>query len=152
VRREFLSGLKVIIAMSNAGDMDLEARVLSGLAAESSSSRYGLPFLGDNAFLPDRIEAVASPSLITWRDGGESPARISCSGVSWYEKLDAETTKAEPRAARLTLQIDRADMSKTRSDLFAPGDPIDPESSPPQNAWVTIESITAPKPEKKPRK
>jgi CRISPR-associated protein Cas5t len=85
---------------------------------------YGLPFLGDNAFLIDKIEVR------------EGPVR-----AHWYRRVGSEAeTGAIPRSTRLTTWVDRQDMSKTRYDLFAPGD--DPEeddaANPDWAAWTAI--------------
>src|SRR5947209_665819 len=47
VRREFLTGLRAIIALDS--NPDLEDRVRRGLRGEFNVRRYGLPFLGANA-------------------------------------------------------------------------------------------------------
>jgi CRISPR-associated protein Cas5t len=102
VRRELLSGLRAVIAIR--GNDDLSDRVRRGLAGEFTSGRYGIPFLGDNAFLPDRLELVAEPGP-----------------VRWFERITPESDVGiRPRATRLTVQIDRADLSRTMSALFAP--------------------------------
>ena len=120
VRREFLSDLRAVIALD--GNTELENRIRAGLRNEFSGDRYGVPFLGDNAFLLDRLEEVAWPTT-----------RFE---TNWYEKLGSETIQARPRATRLTILIDRADLSKTQSALFAPM----PESSTkvPDSAWSSI--------------
>ena len=117
VRRELLVGLRAVIALD--GSADLEDRVRRGAAGESSARRYGLPFLGDNAFLPDRID-VADPI---------PPAH-------WYERVTAGEEKVRPRTTRLTVLIDRADMSRTRSDLYAPTDKASADI--PTLAWTEL--------------
>jgi CRISPR-associated protein Cas5t len=123
VRREFLSDLRAIVVLD--GPPDLEDAVCRGLRGEGRADRYGVPFLGDNSFLLDRLEAIAWPS-----DRFQT--------VRWYEQIEAEATKARPRATRLTILIDRADMSKTESALFAPTDPLSVDEPPPPGAWVAI--------------
>jgi CRISPR-associated protein Cas5t len=139
VRREFLSELRAVIALD--GNPDLEDRVRRGLRNEFSADRYGVPFLGDNAFLLDRLEEVNGPH----RD---------IKAINWYEKLSSETTSARPRATRLTCLIDRADLSKTQSALFAPTVQATPPEIPPSNAaWVDIQppAVPPPPPPKKSR-
>lgn len=103
VRREFLSGLRAVIALR--GNDEFATRVRRGLAGESVSSRYGVPFLGDNAFLLDRLEEVPE----------SGPVR-------WFERISPETGGGiRQRTSRLTMLIDRADLSRTTSALFAPG-------------------------------
>ena len=123
VRREFLSDLRVLVALD--GPVDFESAVRSGLRGEGSDSRYGIPFLGDNSFLLDHLEEILRP--------GER-FRTTC----WYERIGTETTKARPRATRLTILIDRADMSKTESALFAPTEPQPADDPPPPACWAEI--------------
>jgi CRISPR-associated protein Cas5t len=122
VRREFLSQLRAVIALDAP---ELEKAVHRGLSGEGPPNRYGIPFLGDNSFLLDRLEAISGP-------------RDRCTAVSWYEQIGGETTKARSRATRLTILIDRADLSKTQSALFAPTDPFPADAPPPPSAWVEI--------------
>lgn len=119
VRREYLSGLRAIIALR--ADDDLCHRVLRGLAGDFSGQRYGVPFLGDNAFLIDRVEPL--------NDTGP---------VRWYERVVAESGSGpRDRTTRLTTLIDRADLSRTESSLYAPqAHPVDGE--PPALAWTKI--------------
>jgi CRISPR-associated protein Cas5t len=122
VRREFLSGLKALVALD--GPPEMEEAVRRGLRGEGSAERYGVPFLGDNSFLLDYLEEVALAERF--------------SSIRWYERLGKETTKARSRATRLTILIDRADLSKTQSALFAPTDPLPAAAAPPAAAWVEI--------------
>ena len=117
VRRALLSGVDGYIALR--GDSDLADRVRRGLAGEFDS-RYGLPFLGDNNFLADKINPV---DTIT-------PAH-------WYCVADETLTLADGQEpTRLTITIDRADMSRTRSKLFAPT--AQPVQAIPDTAWITV--------------
>jgi CRISPR-associated protein Cas5t len=118
VRREILVGLRALVVVD--GNADLEDRVRRGLAGELSAGRYGLPFLGDNSFLPDRIDPLASPP-----------------SAYWYERVTADARKIRPRTTRLTVWIDRAEMSRTRSELFAPT--INPSRDIPALAWTEIQ-------------
>jgi CRISPR-associated protein Cas5t len=56
VRRELLAGLDMVLGVK--GEKEVLARVLQGLKGEFNSSRYGLPFAGDNNFLFDRITPI----------------------------------------------------------------------------------------------
>ena len=116
VRRELLVSLRAIIALD--GNADLEACVRCGLLGELSSDRYGLPFLGDNAFLPDRIEILDAPP----------PSH-------WFERISEEQSTIRARTTRLTIWIDRADMSRTKSELYAPGELA---TEVPPAAWTNI--------------
>jgi CRISPR-associated protein Cas5t len=117
VRREVLVGLRAVIVV--VGDADLEASIRRGLDGERRAGCYGLPFLGDNAFLPDRIDTLDTPP----------PAH-------WYERVATNTATIRPRTTRLTEWIDRAEMSRTVSALFAPTPTATTE--PPPNAWTLI--------------
>ena len=115
VRREFLTDLRAVIGV-DADDGILD-RIRRGLAGEFP--RHGVPFLGDNNFLLDRAELRDSPI----------PAY-------WYQPVTAADTGPQPRTARLTIAIDRADLSRTTSQLFAPSS--EPSVTPPNDAWITI--------------
>lgn len=134
VRREFLSSVRAVVAIR--GDSEFEDRILRGLRGEFNADRYGIPYLGDNAYLLDRIDRIETPVP-----------------VSWFEQQAAGAAGIRDHATRLTIQIDRADLSKTRSALFAPGD-VSTSHEPPESAWVQIHSIAVPvpAPAKKPRK
>ncbi len=136
VRREFLSDLRAVIALD--GDPGIEEEIRRGLRGEVGQDRYGIPFLGDNAFLLDRLEEFRLPHR-------------QVKTIAWYEKLGAETDGARSRATRLTCVIDRADLSRTQSALFAPSAAASPELPPPPAAWVDIQppSMPAPDPPKK---
>jgi CRISPR-associated protein Cas5t len=114
-RRAFLSGLKGYICIK--ANMELESRVRSGLSGKSPRS-YGLPFLGDNNYLLSRLEPVEEPE----------PAH-------WYEQVQSET-EGLTDITRLTMAIDREDMAKTRSSLFAPIK--EPTKTIPEKAWVEV--------------
>jgi CRISPR-associated protein Cas5t len=131
VRREVLVGLRAVIAVD--GNADLEASIRRGLGGESRAGRYGLPFLGDNAFLPDRIDTLEDPQ----------PAH-------WYERVVADATTILPRTTRLTVWIDRAEMSRTTSALFAPTPTATTE--PPPNAWTSINPPAPPSSAPTPRR
>jgi CRISPR-associated protein Cas5t len=119
VRREYLLGLRAIIALR--GNVELAERVRRGLAGEFNSERYGVPFLGDNAFLVDRLEVLDQPGP-----------------VRWFERITAEAGAGiRERTARLTLLIDRADLSRTTSALFAPQSHA-VTGEPPPLAWNSI--------------
>src|SRR5262249_6767130 len=84
VRREFLADLRAIVALDfgeNEEHPDVEGRIRRALDREQPESRrgYGLPFLGDNAFLIDKIEACDEPRAALWYrrlkpEGGTMPS------------------------------------------------------------------------------
>lgn len=118
VRREFLTDLRAIVALD--GSPGLEDRVRRGLRGELNTDRYGLPFLGDNAFLLDRLEELAA-----------APE------AHWYERVtEASVDGPRPRTTRLTILIDRSELSRTTSALFAPNEM--PTSEIPDAAWTEI--------------
>lgn len=118
IRREFLTDLRAIIAVD--GNPDLEDKVRRGLRGEFNANRYGLPFLGDNAFLLDRIE--------------EKPPVPK---AHWYERVtEVSGSGPRPHTTRLTILIDRADLSRTTSALYAPAEQASAEI--PEAAWTPI--------------
>ncbi len=119
-RREFLSGLHVMLCVD--GNTELEDRVRQGLAGAFNDQRYGLPFVGDNSFLINRLTELPAEPLPACR---------------WYEQVgtDADADRV-PETARLTTWIDRADMTRTRSELFAPG--MEATNEIPEAAWQWI--------------
>ena len=120
VLRSFLSGLDAVICFRYSGLEAFKERVEAGLRGETEH-RYGLPFLGDNNFMPDRIDVLESSPPCQWfvpveAGDGESPRQ----GVG-----------------RLTVTIDRRDSSRTRSRLFGPIRRATAEI--PDTAWVRID-------------
>jgi CRISPR-associated protein Cas5t len=131
VRREFLAGLRAFIAID--GNEELEGRARAVLAGEMRPPRYGLPFLGDNAFLLDRVEVRDHPV-----------------NAFWYRKIGPDDEPGlVPHITRLTSWIDRQDMSRTLSDLYAPI--ADPNETIPEAAWTSIDPPKAPPQFAKPR-
>lgn len=116
VRRQFLSNIRAYLCLD--GNPDLETWVLEGLAGQRPRA-YGLPFLGDNNFLIDRLEPVSDPK----------PAH-------WLVPVEKDEEEFREDTTRLTVTIDRLDMSHTRSKLFAPtrGKLLDP----PNLAWQEV--------------
>lgn len=115
VRREFLSDLRAVVGIDT--DDATADRIRRGLAGEFP--RYGVPFLGDNNFLLDRAELREAPGECYWF----VPVREASSGP-------------QPRTTRLTVTIDRADLSRTVSHLYAPdGTPL---AEPPADAWTAV--------------
>lgn len=118
VRRAVLSNLKAYLCLD--GNVELEKQILEGLEGNCPRA-YGLPFLGDNNFLPDKIEPIFE----------RKPAH-------WYEAMDEASSESglQERVTRLTITIDRADMAQTRSQLFVPTAKAQIEI--PDKAWVEI--------------
>jgi CRISPR-associated protein Cas5t len=115
VRREVLIDLELIIGIK--AESNLCDRLVQGLNGELDEPRYGLPFAGDNNFLFDNIQVLASPPLARWYsliEENSSPSRGKC---------------------RLTTWIDRADNTKTKTEIFAPTDFV---LEPPASAWINL--------------
>ena len=119
VRREVLCDVRVV-AMVKGAPEDLMAAIRKGLRGELNSCRYGLPFLGDNNLLLDQIEET-----------NPRPAR-------WYTLVTQPAGRPRASTTRLTAYVNRADMSGTRSALFAPEDELIVE--PPETALVPVGS------------
>ena len=118
VRRELLSRVQAIVCLD--GNANLEDRVRVGLRGDLNEGRYGLPFLGDNQFLLDRLEEPRNP-----------PA------ARWYERV---RTKPRDRAAASydpTYNLDRPRMTCRGHDLgFTPSN--ESSTEPPPGAWTEI--------------
>lgn len=135
VRREFLSNVRALIYLD--ADAQLEDRVRRGLAGALAEPRYGLPFLGDNQFMLDRLTEITGSSE-------ELPRAY------WYERIDEKTEEPRERTTRLTIWIDRADLSRTTSALFAPT--LKATTEPPPNAWTLINPPAPPSSTSSPRR
>jgi CRISPR-associated protein Cas5t len=116
-RRAFLSSLRACVGLR--GNDLLADQVREGLSG-SGKSRYGLPFLGDNSYLPDRIDLLPEPRAARW--------------LVPMEPDDEIAAGEEPM--RLTVSIDRADMSKTLSRLYRLN--TDQSAAVPERAWTTV--------------
>lgn len=116
-RRAILSDISGYIAMD--GNDELEQAVVGGLAGDGPP-RYGVPFLGENNFLLDRLEPVEDTEA-----------------TYWFEQIDEHARGGiRDHVTRMTVYIDRYDMSQTRSALFAPA--REPTREIPATAWVEV--------------
>ena len=121
-RRAFLSDIDAYLCAQ--GDENLEQRVRDGLAGKHG--RYGLPFLGDNNFLLDRAEVIDETKL--------EPAY-------WYVRLElGDDRPLSEDVARLTVTIDRADMSRTNSPLFRPT-AMPTKEIPDKGCWTLVRYV-----------
>ena len=118
-RRVVLHDLNAVVAMR--GDKGLEGEVLAGLSGRRP--RYGLPFLGENNFLPNRIEPAQA----------ETEAR-------WLAPLEEGTVMDDlaEEPMLLTVRIDRVDMSQSRSGLFTTAARAVRIDAIPADAWVDV--------------
>lgn len=116
VRRELLSDIRAYIGVD--ADPELEKQIIAGLKGEAVR-RYGLPFLGDNNFLIDRLDLVERPD----------PAH-------WFERVGESEEGIRQGVMRLTITIDRADLSRSRSGLFAPC--LNKRDTPAPVSWVEV--------------
>lgn len=117
VRRALLSDIRAYICVKT-GD-DLEMGITRGLEGNGPRS-YGLPFLGDNNFLIDKLELVDSlqPAL-------------------WFKRIEPEDQEATGEyVTRLSITVNREDQSKTTTALFAPTKEYLTEI--PNSAWVEV--------------
>ncbi len=116
LRREILVGYDGMIGFAT-DDYSLLTCISNGIAGNCIGTRYGLPFLGDNNYMVDRLDLIDVPPEET----------------TWYEPMKQDEG---PRngSCRLTIGIDRIDNSKTTSELFAPMEFS--ISTPPAHAWV----------------
>jgi CRISPR-associated protein Cas5t len=100
----------------------LEQQVREGLKGERQRA-YGLPFLGDNNFLLDRLDLV----------GDRQPAY-------WLEKITSDNDEElRPGTTRLTATINRANMSQSRSMLYAPSAQLLIDI--PEKAWTEVRYV-----------
>ena len=133
VRREFLADLKALIVLEFPKHPEVEAAIRQALDRPTAQSvpRYGLPFVGDNNFLIDKLAIRDHPT----------PA-------FWFCRLDDSAAGGSASSStRLTTWVDRQDMSRTQSFLFAPQRLADEEI--PTSAWSEIEppvSVISPLP------
>lgn len=118
VRRSFLSDIRAYLCFD--GNAELEGQVRDGLLGLRPRS-YGLPFLGDNNFLLDRLEPIQELQ----------PAY-------WFVRLEPDAgVSLRNNVTRLTLTIDREDMSNTKSSLFVTTATM--QSEIPARAWVEVQ-------------
>ncbi len=115
VVRAFLSSNDAVIAVDSPA---IEEKVRKGLRGESQRG-YGLPFLGDNSFMVDRIEEMLEPA-----------------SAHWYCGPDGEDETEKRRISRFTVTVDRENVWKTKTALFAPLK--DPSDAIPASAWVEV--------------
>ena len=121
IRRSFLSGLRAVACFRNCRNPeDIGDLVCAGLRGELKRE-YGLPFLGDSNFLPDRIEVLESPPPCHW----------------FVPVVEGDGEPPDQSIGRLTITIDRADSSRTQSKLFGPT-PV-PSDTIPNHAWISID-------------
>lgn len=115
IRRQVLIDLELIIGIK-AEDSFCD-RIKQGLNGELECDRYGLPFVGDNNFLFDDIQVLKSPPM-----------------ARWYSPIKDDSPPSRGKC-RLTTWIDRADNTKTQTEIFAPTDFV---LEPPESAWISL--------------
>lgn len=141
VRRSLLTDLRAYLCL-DGGSAEFEEQVRDGLTGKRPRS-YGLPFLGDNNFLIDRLEVVDKPQPTYWFERLGLGDEDNEEGT--FHQKNERCAFHQKRVMRLTIYINREDMSKTRSDLFAPGR-VKTDESPghtwlekiPERAWVEV--------------
>lgn len=112
VRREVLVNLDIVVGIK--ADKTLCARILAGLNGELEEQRYGLPFAGDNNFLFDVIHPAETLEDLKLMSEQSLPL------LRWYSPVQAGT-RPQRGICRVTQWIDRADNSRTKVLVFAPG-------------------------------
>lgn len=123
VRREVIVNLDLVIGVQ--GEKWLCDRILNGLNGELAEDRYGLPFVGDNNFLIDSIEVFDRlPESQTYR---------------WYSPL-GQNVRPRHGSCRLTLWIDRANNTKTKTEIFSPSHFC---FTPPESAWIDLPKLAS---------
>jgi CRISPR-associated protein Cas5t len=123
IRRELLVGFDCVIGIRTE-DASLIKQIEDGLSGTLQKPRYGLPFLGDNNYLIDRIDWISEAPEVT----------------SWYVPMEM-SDGPQKGSCRLTIGIDRTDNSKTTSMLFAPSATM--TSIAPEVAWTWTPHIHA---------
>ena len=120
VRRSFLCGLRAVACFRNCRNPeDIGELACAGLRGELRRE-YGLPFLGDSNFLPDRIEILERSPPCHW----------------FVPVVEGDGELPDQSIGRLTITIDRADSSCTQSKLFGPWPEQRDEI--PNRAWVSV--------------
>ena len=115
VRRQVLIDLELIVGIR--AEASLCDRIKQGLNGELDEPRYGLPFAGDNNFLFEDIQILRTPPM-----------------ARWYSPIEDDTPPSRGKC-RLTTWIDRADNTKTKTQIFAPTDFV---LEPPEAAWISL--------------
>ncbi len=138
VRREFLSGIDAYICLR--GNDELQERISRTLRNGTQSlseelTRYGIPFLGDNSFMIDILHQEIAPQMPAY----------------WYQKLTPDDILSNKHPSRLTIWIDRKDMTNTITALYAPTNEIFPEP-PDEKCWTRISPSNMATPISKKRK
>jgi CRISPR-associated protein Cas5t len=127
VRREFLASFRAYILLRSTPE--LESRVRQGVLGSLDTARYGLPFLGDNSFLIDKIKVIDDAPIL----------------AHWYSRIGLDDeTEIRPHTTRLTCWVDREEMSKTQVGLFAPTMEAIPIESMPESVWTSINPPASP--------
>lgn len=116
VRREMLIDYEGVIGVQT-NDETLRGKVDKGLRGELETTRYGLPFAGDNNFLFDRIEIINEPP----------------ENIIWYVRHQPDDKEVKG-SYRLYVGINRTDNSKTTSFVFVPKENFNLPL--PETAWT----------------
>lgn len=114
--REVLVGLEGYIGLDHS---ELESLVRLGINQPSELRYWGLPFLGDNNFLVERIDAFDRPSA-----------------CQWLCPLTGDETPNGGRLFYLTVWTDYQDSTGSKSLLFYLENADD---AAPQKAWIPIQ-------------
>jgi CRISPR-associated protein Cas5t len=135
-RREVLWGIRGVCLVR--ADSAFESKLQAALREtpwklEDGGSRYGVPFLGDNSFMLEELQAIEPDhSEVEWLV--QVQQREQSFDMGFGDEEDDFGESSTP--FRLTLWADRAGMKTTRSAFFQTKPA--PLNTPPSNAWVTV--------------
>ena len=114
--REVIVNLNMMLGVK--ADLELISQIRQGLNGESDRPFYGFPFAGDNNFLFDRIDCLDKPL-----------------STHWFVRSNSDL-ELEPGAVSLTVEIDRQDLSQTKTLLFSATQ--NPSNSLPDSEWLSM--------------
>ena len=102
------------------GGQNKPCRYIQGIKG-NTKRLYGLPFLGDNNFLIDKLIVIKPEKL---------------KDAYWYIP-EKKVRELMDNSTRMTITINRSDMSKTKSMLFVP---VKEEAGYiPEKAWIEVD-------------
>lgn len=119
--REFLHGLEGCIGLDCPEHVELEELVKRGIGQPETLDNWGLPFLGDNNFFIERLNASQEPSA-----------------CRWFSLYKGGLLPPVERLHYLSVWTDYESNSRSGSLPFAL---TDVSQSPPQGAWIKIEEF-----------
>lgn len=116
VYREILTNIDIIIGVKNI-DNEIKNKIIYNI--KYSGDRYGLPFLGDNNYLIDKLDILENPIE-----------------AFWYNKLPENVNEHIKNTCKLSIKIDRENNSKTKSMIYYRNEYK--ELLPNDNSWTNV--------------